>query len=84
MGSGSRNRLLRHQEEILYCEGGERLNRLPEAAVDAPSLEAFKARLGRGCEQPGLEEGDPACSRVLERDDLKGPFQPKPFHDSMY
>jgi len=32
-------------EEILYCEGGETLNRLPREAVDAPSLGAFKARL---------------------------------------
>jgi len=26
-------------------EGGDALNRLPKEAVDAPSLEAFKARL---------------------------------------
>ena len=31
--------------EILYCEGGETLNRLPGEAVSAPSLEALKARL---------------------------------------
>ena len=38
---------------------------------------------GWGCEQRGLEGGVPAYSRVLELDDLKGPFQPKPFYDSM-
>jgi len=36
-----------------------------------------------GCEQPGLEGGVPAYSGGLERGDLKGPFQPKPFYDSM-
>jgi len=30
---------------IFHPEGGDALNRLPEEAVDAPSLEAFKARL---------------------------------------
>ena len=49
--------------------------------MDAPSLEAFKA--GWGFEQPGLEGGVPAYSRGLELDDLKGPFQPTPFYDSM-
>ena len=28
-----------------HAEGGDALNRLPKEAVDAPSLEAFKARL---------------------------------------
>ena len=28
-----------------FTEGGDVLNRLPKEAVDAPSLEAFKARL---------------------------------------
>jgi len=29
----------------LHTEGGDTLNRLPKEAVDAPSLEALKARL---------------------------------------
>jgi len=32
-------------EEVFHPEGGDALNRLPREAVDAPSLEAFKARL---------------------------------------
>jgi len=28
-----------------HTEGGDALNRLPKEAVDAPSLQAFKARL---------------------------------------
>jgi len=38
---------------------------------------------GWGCEQPGLEGGVPAYSRWLELDNVKGPFQTKPFYDSM-
>ena len=34
-------------------------------------------------EQPGLEGSVPAYNRALELDDLKGPSQPKPFHDPM-
>jgi len=33
------------QAQILYSEGGEALALLPREVVDAPSLEAFKARL---------------------------------------
>ena len=51
-------------------------NRLPREAVDAPPW-----KHSRGCEQPGLEGGVPAYSGGLEVDDLKGPFQPKPFYD---
>ena len=33
------------EEGVFPPEGGDALNRLPKEAVDAPSLEAFKARL---------------------------------------
>ena len=58
-------------------------NRLPKEVVDAPSLEAFKARL------------DVALGRLvwwlvtlhiagrLKWDDHCAPFQPRPFYDSM-
>ena len=36
---------------------------------------------GWGCEQPGVMGGVPAYSTGLELDDLKGPFQSKPFYD---
>jgi len=42
-----------------------------------------QGQAGWGFEQPGLEGGVPAYSRGLELDDLKGPFQPKPFYDSV-
>ena len=58
-------------------------NRLPKEVVDAPSLEAFKARLD-------VALGSLVCWLVtlhmaggLKRDDLCGPFQPRPFYDSM-
>ena len=33
------------RRKLFHTEGGDALNRLPKEAVDAPSLEAFKARL---------------------------------------
>ena len=32
-------------EEFFHPEGGDALNRLPKEVMDAPSLEAYKARL---------------------------------------
>jgi len=58
-------------------------NRLPKEAVDAPSLEAFKARLD-------VALGSLVCWLVtlhiaggLKLHDHYGPFQPRPFYDSM-
>jgi len=42
-----------------------------------------QGQAGRGFEQPGVVEDVPARGRGLELDDLKGPFQPKPFYDSL-
>ena len=58
-------------------------NRLPKEAVDAPSLQAFKARLD-------VALGSLVCWLVtlhiaggLKLDDHCGPFQPRTFYDSM-
>ena len=57
---------------------------MPSEVVDAcPLPGSIEDQPGWGCEQPGLEGGVPAYSRGLEPNDLKGPFQPKPFYDSM-
>ena len=58
-------------------------NRLPKEAVDAPSLEAFKARLdvALGSLVWWLETLHIAGG--LELDEHCGPFQPRPFYDSM-
>jgi len=62
-------------------------NRLPREAVDAPSLGVFKARLDGALGSlfwyyiwrlAALH-----AARRLEVDDPWGPFQPKPFYDSM-
>ena len=58
-------------------------NRLPREAVDAQSLEMLKNRLDGALGSPDLEGGGPGCGRGLELDDPWGPFQPKPFYDSM-
>jgi len=68
-------------EEVFHPEGGDALNRLPKEAVDAPSLDAFKARLdvalgSLGCWLATLHIG-------LELNENCGPFQPRPFYDSM-
>jgi len=56
---------------------------LPKEAVDAPSLEAFKARLD-------VALGSLVCwlailhvAGGLKLNDHCGPFQPRPFYDSM-
>ena len=57
-------------------------NRLPKEVVDAPSLEAFKARLDvvQGILVYWLATLPVAGG--LKLDDHCGPFQPRPFYDS--
>jgi len=45
-------------------------NRLPREVVEAPSLEILKGQAGRGSEQPGLVEDDPAHCKEVGLDDL--------------
>ena len=52
-------------------------------AVDASSLAAFKARLDGAVSNPIEWEVSLPIARELEPDDLKGPFQPNPFYDSI-
>ena len=44
---------------------------------------SIQGQAGCGSGQPGLLVGDPAHSRGLKPDDHCGPFQPRPFCDSM-
>jgi len=58
-------------------------NRLPKEVVDAPSLEAFKARLDVA---PGSLVWWLATLHIaegLKLDDHYGPFQPRLFYNSM-
>lgn len=39
------HKLIRYQEEIFSCEGGEALEQFPREVLDVPYLKVFKARL---------------------------------------
>jgi len=51
--------------------------------VAAPSLAVFKARLDGALSNLDWWEMSLLMAGGLEPDDLEGPFQPKPFYDSM-
>ena len=68
--------------DIFHPKGGDTLNRLPKEAVDAPSLQASKARLDVALGSLGCLVGDPAHSRGLELNDQCGPFQSRPVYES--
>jgi len=57
--------------------------RLPRAAVAAPSLAGFKARLDGALSTLGWWKLSLLMAGGLEPDELSGPFQPKPSYDSM-
>jgi len=56
---------------------------VPREAVAAPSLAGFKARLDAALSTLGWWKMSLLMAGGLEPDDFSGPFQPKPFHDSM-
>ena len=58
-------------------------NRLPKEAVDAPSLEAFKARLDVALGSLVWWLVTLSMAGRLKLDDLCGPFHPRPFYDSV-
>jgi len=57
--------------------------RLPREAVPAPSLAVLKARLDGAVSSLVWWKMSLLMAGGLEPDDLSGPFQPKPFYDSM-
>ena len=58
-------------------------NRLPKEAVDAPSLEAFKARLDVPLGSLVWWLATLHIAGGLKHDDDCGSFQPRPFYDSV-
>ena len=58
-------------------------NRLPKEVVDAPSLEAFKARLDVALGSLVQWLATLPIAGGLKLDDHYDPFQPRPFCDSM-
>ncbi len=57
--------------------------RLPREAVDAPSLETFQARLAGALSNLIWLEMSLLLAGGLDWMGFEGPFQPKPFCDSM-
>ena len=57
-------------------------NRLPKEAVDFPSVEAFKARLGVALGSLVWWSATLHIAEGLKLDDHCGPFQPRPSYDS--
>jgi len=58
-------------------------HRLPREAVAAPSLAVFKARLDGALSNLVWWKVSLPMAGELKLDDLYGPFQPKPFYDSV-
>ena len=58
-------------------------NRLPKEVVDAPSLEAFKARLDVALGSLVWWLATLHMAGGLKLDVHCGPFQPRPFYDSV-
>ena len=58
-------------------------NRLPKEAVDAPFLEAFKARLDVALGSLVWWLASLHTAGALKQDGLCDPFQPRPFYDSI-
>ena len=58
-------------------------NRLPKEVVDAPSLEAFKARLDVALSSLVWWLVTLHTAGGLKLNDHCGPFQPRPFYDSV-
>jgi len=58
-------------------------NRLPREVVDAPSLDAFKARLDVALSSLVWWLATLHIAGGLKLHDHCGPFQPRPFYDSM-
>ena len=63
--------------------GSQTLEQVAQRGWEYPFPGRIQGQAGWGFEHPGLERGVPAYSRGLELDGLKGPFQPRPFYDSM-
>ena len=58
-------------------------HRLPREAVDAPSLEALKARLESSLVNSLGYGRCPCLQQGVRLGELQGPFQPKPFYPSV-
>ena len=60
------------------------MEQVAQGGCGCPAPGGIQGQTGRGSGQPGLVVGDPAHSRGLELDEHCGPFQPRPFCDSIF
>ena len=67
----------------MIIEGGDTLEQVAQGGCGCPIPGDIQGQAGCGSEQPGLVIGNPAPNRGLKLDDHYGPFQPRPFYDSM-
>ena len=63
--------------------GGDTLEQVVQGGCGCPIPGGIQGQAGCGSGQPALVVGDPARSRGLELDEHCGPFQPRPFYDSL-
>ena len=68
---------------VFYSEGGEALEQAAQRCGGCSVPGDFQGEAGSGSGQSGLVVGDPPHSSGVELDDHCGPFQPRPFCDSM-
>ena len=59
------------------------LEQVAQPGCGCPIPADIQGQAGCGSGQPGLVVGDPARGRGLKLNDDCGPFQPRPFYDSM-
>jgi len=59
------------------------LEQVAQGGCGCPIPGGIQGQAGCGSGQPGLLVGNPAHSRGLKLDDHCGPFQPRPFYDSV-
>jgi len=71
------------KKDILYCEGGEALAQAAQRSCGCSSLAGFKAMLDGALSTLGWWKGSLPMAGGWNEVDLQGPFQPKPFCDSM-
>ena len=69
--------------EFFHTEGGDTLEQVAQGGCGCPIPGGIQGQAGCGSGQPGLLVGDPAHSRGLKFNDHCGPFQPRPFYDSI-
>ena len=69
------------RRKFFHAEGGDALEQVAQGGCGCPIPGGIQGQAGCGSGQPALVVGDPAHSRGV--DDDCGPFQPRPFYDSM-